>query len=84
MIYIIGKGVIAMATGTEAGKAHVPVWVYILLGVGLFLTLVGLMFVAFAPRRDHLTSVAEGVVSRVEVKKTRVREEGVVPPISLT
>ena len=58
-----------MATGTEVGKAHVPVWVYMLLGVGLFLTLVGLMFVAFAPRRDHLTSVAEGVVSRVEVKE---------------
>lgn len=59
-----------MATGTEVGKAHAPVWVYVILGLGLLMILVGFMFTMFAPKRDHLTSVAEGVVSKVEDKES--------------
>ncbi len=63
-----------MAAATEVGRVHAPAWVFVILIIGLILMIVGFLFSALAPKRDHLTSVAEGVVSRVEVDESTSRK----------
>ncbi len=47
-------------------RGSFPSWLVSVLCVGAFLSLVGVAFLVFAPKTDHLTSEGEGVVTRVE------------------
>lgn len=57
-----------MMQGSPEARHAMPAWPIVMLGVGVFLCVVGVMFVMFAPKTDHLTAEAEGIVSRVELE----------------
>lgn len=56
--------------GGKQGTAFAPWWTLGVLFLGIFLLIVFGMFQVLAPENDHLTSEAEGYVSRVEKKES--------------
>lgn len=56
--------------GANQNTSSTPSWVTSVAVIGIFLMGIYIAFVFLAPKSDHLTSEADGLVSRVEVKKS--------------